>query len=58
VAELLGAEGLHAKPQQSRGIAHAAASRREFLNESNNFFMREWFVYEPPFAWDGTNIKN
>jgi hypothetical protein len=28
------------------------------LNESNNFFMREWFVYEPPCAWDGTNIKN
>jgi hypothetical protein len=48
MAELLGAEGLHAKPQQSRGIAHAAASFR--LNESNNFFMREWFVYEPPFA--------
>jgi hypothetical protein len=26
------------------------------LNENNNFFMREWFVYEPPYSWDSANI--
>jgi len=25
------------------------------LNENNNFFMREWFVYEPPYAWSPAN---
>src|SRR5271168_5191007 len=25
------------------------------LNENNNFFMREWFVYEPPYAWNSAN---
>jgi hypothetical protein len=28
------------------------------LNENNTFFMREWFVYEPPYSWDSANIKN
>jgi hypothetical protein len=28
------------------------------LNENNNFFMREWFVYEPPYSWDSANIRN
>jgi hypothetical protein len=27
------------------------------LNENNTFFMREWFVYEPPYAWDSANIN-
>jgi hypothetical protein len=27
------------------------------LNENNTFFMREWFVYEPPYSWDSANIK-
>jgi len=27
------------------------------LNENNSFFMREWFVYEPPYSWDSANIK-
>ena len=26
------------------------------LNETNTFFMREWFVYEPPYPWDSANI--
>ena len=26
------------------------------LNENNSFFMREWFVYEPPYSWDSANI--
>jgi len=26
------------------------------LNENNTFFMREWFVYEPPYSWDSANI--
>ena len=26
------------------------------LNETNSFFMREWFVYEPPYSWDSANI--
>jgi hypothetical protein len=52
------------QPTEAREVAKGknpernAASKREFLNESNSFFMREWFVYEAPFAWDGTNIKN
>jgi hypothetical protein len=25
------------------------------LTENNNFFMREWFVYEPPYAWNSAN---
>ena len=25
------------------------------LNENNNFFMREWFVYEPPYAYNSAN---
>jgi hypothetical protein len=25
------------------------------LNENNNFFMREWFVYEPPYSWNSAN---
>ncbi len=25
------------------------------LNENNNLFMREWFVYEPPYAWSPAN---
>jgi hypothetical protein len=25
------------------------------LNENNNFFMREWFVYEPPYSFDSAN---
>jgi hypothetical protein len=25
------------------------------LNESNTFFMREWFVYEPPYAFNSSN---
>jgi hypothetical protein len=25
------------------------------LNENNTFFMREWFVYEPPYAWASSN---
>jgi hypothetical protein len=25
------------------------------LNENNNLFMREWFVYEPPYAFDSAN---
>ena len=25
------------------------------LNENNNFFMREWFVYEPPYAFVSAN---
>jgi len=25
------------------------------LNEDNNFFMREWFVYEPPYAFNTAN---
>jgi len=25
------------------------------LNESNTFFMREWFVYEPPYSYDSAN---
>jgi hypothetical protein len=25
------------------------------LNENNNFFMREWFVYEPPYAFNSAN---
>ncbi|MGD0288979.1 MAG: hypothetical protein ABSC63_04905 [Candidatus Binataceae bacterium] len=24
------------------------------LNENNNLFMREWFVYEPPYAFEAT----
>ena len=28
------------------------------LNENNTFFMREWFVYEPPYSWDSADIKN
>ena len=27
------------------------------LNENNNFFMREWFVYEPPYAFNSANNK-
>ncbi len=27
------------------------------LNENNTFFMREWFVYEPPYSWDSANIR-
>ena len=27
------------------------------LNENNAFFMREWFVYEPPYAFDSANNK-
>jgi len=26
------------------------------LNENNTFFMREWFVYEPPYSWNSANI--
>jgi hypothetical protein len=26
------------------------------LDENNNFFMREWFVYEPPYAFNSANI--
>src|SRR5215472_11565587 len=26
------------------------------LNENNTFFMREWFVYEPPYSFDSANI--
>ena len=25
------------------------------LNENNNFFAREWFVYEPPYSFDSAN---
>jgi len=25
------------------------------LNENNNLFMRLWFVYEPPYAWNSAN---
>jgi hypothetical protein len=25
------------------------------LDENNNFFMREWFVYEPPYAYNSAN---
>src|SRR5208282_6415415 len=25
------------------------------LNENNNFFMREWFVYEPPYAFNSSS---
>jgi uncharacterized protein DUF1302 len=25
------------------------------LNDSNNFFAREWFVYEPPYSFDSAN---
>ncbi len=25
------------------------------LNESNTFFMREWFVYEPPYSFNSAN---
>jgi hypothetical protein len=25
------------------------------LNENNSFFMREWFVYEPPYSYDSAN---
>jgi hypothetical protein len=25
------------------------------LSENNNFFMREWFVYEPPYSWNSAN---
>src|SRR6266478_2825594 len=28
------------------------------LNENNTFFMREWFVYEPPYSFDSANIKH
>ena len=28
------------------------------LNENNTFFMRAWFVYEPPYSWDSANIKH
>jgi len=28
------------------------------VDENNTLFMREWFVYEPPYAWDSANIKN
>jgi hypothetical protein len=28
------------------------------FNENNTFFMREWFVYEPPYSFDSANIKN
>jgi hypothetical protein len=27
------------------------------LSESNTFFMREWFVYEPPYSFDSANNK-
>jgi len=27
------------------------------LNENNTFFMREWFVYEPPYSFDSANIN-
>src|ERR1700677_1517837 len=27
------------------------------LNENNNFFMRGWFVYEPPNAWNSANAE-
>jgi hypothetical protein len=27
------------------------------LNENNTFFMREWFVYEPPYSFDSANNK-
>src|SRR6266702_4463148 len=25
------------------------------LSENNTFFMREWFVYEPPYSYDSAN---
>jgi hypothetical protein len=25
------------------------------INENNSLFMREWFVYEPPYAWNSAN---
>jgi hypothetical protein len=25
------------------------------INENNTLFMREWFVYEPPYAWNSAN---
>ena len=25
------------------------------LNDSNNFFAREWFVYEPPYSFNSAN---
>src|SRR5579885_1913630 len=27
------------------------------LNENNTFFMREWFVYEPPYSFDSANNR-
>jgi uncharacterized protein DUF1302 len=27
------------------------------LNENNTFFMREWFVYEPPYSFDSANAN-
>jgi hypothetical protein len=27
------------------------------LNENNSFFMREWFVYEPPYSFDSANNR-
>jgi hypothetical protein len=27
------------------------------LNENNSFFMREWFVYEPPYSWNSAMNK-
>ncbi|MGH9828575.1 MAG: DUF1302 family protein, partial [Blastocatellia bacterium] len=26
------------------------------LNDNNTFFLRSWFVYEPPYSWDSANI--
>jgi hypothetical protein len=27
------------------------------LDESNSFFMREWFTYDPPYSWNSANNK-
>ena len=40
----------------SRTLLQADENYR--LNENNTFFMREWFVYEPPYSWDSANNKN
>jgi hypothetical protein len=33
------------------------ADENYVLSQSNRFFMREWFVYEPPYSFDSANNK-
>src|SRR6266436_3504803 len=39
----------------SRTLLQADENYR--LNENNTFFMREWFVYEPPYSFDSANNR-